>query len=70
VLLEFVKKKTAIVVGGGLGREQSVLETVREFLRRVKIPCVVDADAIHAIAGNEDVIKNKDVVLTPHVFHD
>jgi NAD(P)H-hydrate epimerase len=62
------KSKTAVVIGGGMSRKQEVLEFVLEFLRRVDLPCVIDADAIHALAIDKSVIKGKKVIITPHAY--
>jgi len=65
-VLDFVKNKTAIVIGGGMTRREEVLEFVLEFLKKIDLPCVIDADAIHAVSKNLELIKGKNFVLTPH----
>ena len=60
--------KVAVVIGGGLGRTSETQEVVLEFLKRVNLPLVIDADAIYAVAKNKEVILGKKVVFTPHVF--
>jgi len=62
-MLEFSKKKTAVVIGGGLTRNKETLSAVRIFLKKTTIPCVIDADAIYAIDGK---ISRKMFLLTPH----
>ncbi len=57
--------KTACVIGGGLGREKETSKAVQMFLKKTELPCVVDADGIHAIVKKKDVLKNN-FVLTPH----
>ena len=64
-LLKFTKGKTAVVIGSGLWRIRPVLDTVIEYVRRINLPCVVDADAIHAIAANKK-LNLKNCVITPH----
>ncbi|MFH8087032.1 MAG: NAD(P)H-hydrate dehydratase [Candidatus Aenigmatarchaeota archaeon] len=66
-LLKFTHNKNAVVIGGGLTREKEVLETVVEYLEKIDIPAVIDADAIHAVATKKEILKNKNFVLTPHV---
>jgi len=66
-LSKFTKGKTAVVIGGGLWRIQPVLDTVTEYLRRTSIPCVVDADAIHAIAKSRK-LNLKNCTITPHDY--
>jgi len=67
-LLRFTQNKTAAVTGGGLCREREILETVIEYLKNIDIPCVIDADAIHALALDKAVVKNKKFVITPHSY--
>lgn len=57
----------AIAIGPGLGRSRDA--EVRDFLSRVEVPCVVDADALNALsAGRLDPIENPPGprLLTPH----
>lgn len=42
-------RSDAVVIGPGLGREGVVLRACDDFMKRVKVPCVVDADAICAM---------------------
>ncbi len=63
---EISKNKTVVVIGGGLGREKDTLKAVRQFLSETKLPCVIDADAIHAVAGMEELLKEKKFIITPH----
>ncbi|MEM7821382.1 MAG: NAD(P)H-hydrate dehydratase [Candidatus Aenigmatarchaeota archaeon] len=67
-LIEFTKNKSAVVIGGGLCRKEEVFDAVLEYLKNLDLPCVIDADAIHAISLKKEVIKNKNFVLTPHSF--
>lgn len=60
--------KVAVVIGGGLGRSEETKETVKEYLRQSKIRAVIDADGIHAVAKNPEVLKERNFLLTPHTF--
>lgn len=64
-LFELAKNKSAVVIGGGLERRSETIVTVLSFLRGINIPCVIDADAIHAVARDKRVL-NKSFVVTPH----
>jgi len=55
----------AVVIGGGLERNKKTLVTVNKILKGLTIPCVIDADAIHAVAKNKKVLR-KDFLITPH----
>lgn len=54
-------------IGPGLGRGADIYEIVRRALCG-ETPCVLDADALNAIATNCDVFKEKScsAVITPH----
>lgn len=67
-LVEMTKNKDAVVIGGGLTRSKEVLKTVVEYLKRIDIPAVIDADAIHAVATKKEILKDKKFVLTPHPY--
>lgn len=60
------KNKTGVIIGGGLGREKETFKAVQKFLSETKLPCVIDADAIHAIAGKKNIMSGKNFVITPH----
>ncbi len=65
-LVELIKKKTAILIGGGLERREETKKTILQILKKIKIPCVIDADSIHHIKKNQEVIKGRNFLLTPH----
>ncbi|MBU5687941.1 MAG: NAD(P)H-hydrate dehydratase [Candidatus Aenigmatarchaeota archaeon] len=63
-LLKLSHKKTACVIGGGLGREKETLLAVLDFIEKSGLPCVIDADAIHALQLKPELAKNH--LITPH----
>lgn len=60
--------KSAVVIGGGMGRSPQIQEVILEFLEKVSLPVVIDADAIHAVAKNPEIVKGKPFLFTPHLF--
>jgi ADP-dependent NAD(P)H-hydrate dehydratase / NAD(P)H-hydrate epimerase len=60
--------KTAVVIGGGAGRSEETKKTIKDYLSQISIPAVIDADAIHAIAENPELISKKTFLITPHSF--
>ncbi len=62
------KGKTAVVIGGGLGRSKETQETILEYLSQLSIPAVIDADAIHAIAKKPGIGAGKNFLITPHAY--
>jgi hydroxyethylthiazole kinase-like uncharacterized protein yjeF len=61
---------TVVGIGPGLGQEGNTPEFVREFVRRVTLPMVIDADGLNAFAGKTELLKQvargRTMVLTPH----
>lgn len=66
-VLNLVKNADAVVIGGGLGRVIHTQNFVLKFLEKVNTPCVIDADAIHAVKLNPKIL-NQNHVLTPHSY--
>lgn len=64
-IFNLTKNKNAVVIGNGLGKEKETESTVLKFLSKINIPCVIDADAIHAVAKNKRILR-KIFVITPH----
>lgn len=60
--------KMAVVIGGGVGRDEETQEVIKEYLSRVNVPVVIDADAIHAVAEKPEVLAGKPFLLTPHTY--
>jgi len=60
--------KTAVVIGGGIGRSEETQELVLEFLSQVSVPVVIDADAIHALARKPQSISDQPSLITPHTY--
>lgn len=60
--------KTAVVIGGGMGRTEETQEAILEYLSQVDIPVVIDADAIHALAKNPEIISRRNFLITPHTY--
>ncbi|MGB9743227.1 MAG: NAD(P)H-hydrate dehydratase [Minisyncoccales bacterium] len=60
--------KIAVVIGGGLGRSRETQEAIREYLSQIDVPAVIDADAIHAVGQNQQIITGKNFLFTPHSY--
>lgn len=65
---EVSRGKTAVVIGGGAGRSPETQEVIGEYLSSVKVPVIVDADAIHALASKPEIFKGKNFLFTPHSY--
>ncbi len=56
----------ALLIGCGLGTSEHAKKTVFALINCNK-PTVIDADGLNALSENIDVIKDKPVILTPHI---
>lgn len=65
-ILEIAKNCDCAVIGPGLGLRSETKSAVLDVLKKIKIPVVIDADALKAIAGGKELLKKLNAVLTPH----
>lgn len=63
MLLRESRNYDAVLIGPGLGTSEDTLEAVRGFVSECRVPLVVDADGLTAIAGMR---LQCPAVLTPH----
>ena len=64
---EAAQNKRAIIVGPGLGIHPKTIALVRELYRRLKLPMVVDADALNSLAMIQKMENaSGERILTPH----
>ena len=62
-------KSDAVAIGPGLGTHKETITLVHRLIEDLKCPAVLDADALNAMIGHLDILKNcqMPLVLTPHV---
>lgn len=65
-ILDFSKECDSLVIGPGLGDRNDTKKAVTEILKGVKIPAVIDADAIKAVGEHPGILKKINAVVTPH----
>jgi len=61
-------EKTAVVLGGGMGRSPETKKAILAYLQQTKIKAVIDADGIHAVATNLDAVRGRNFIFTPHSY--
>jgi len=64
----FARDKTAVLIGPGLGRDESTREFVHTVINSLDLPMVIDADGLNCVGTNESLIKNRNAptIITPH----
>ncbi len=65
-LAENLHRYSALVIGPGLGEDREIRRTLLKIIGMVKVPTVIDADAIKLLAGEEQTFSGKPIVFTPH----
>jgi NAD(P)H-hydrate epimerase len=76
-LEKLLKGITVVGIGPGMGTEPETVAFVREFVKGVDVPMVIDADALNAIGTDTALLKDaveaakakgkpRTIVLTPH----
>ena len=58
--------KTAVVIGGGIGRSEETQKAILDYLSQISVPVVIDADAIYALSKKPEIISGKIYLITPH----
>jgi hydroxyethylthiazole kinase-like uncharacterized protein yjeF len=60
------KRAAAYFVGPGLGRNSETEKLLKQFLASLRLPTVIDADALYFLAKNPSTKLPKQSILTPH----
>jgi NAD(P)H-hydrate epimerase len=67
-IVEWLQGKSALILGPGIGTHPETVRCVHEVLRQVRIPTVLDADGLNALATVPELCGDiqAPLVLTPH----
>ena len=67
-IYSILNKKSALVIGPGLSTNKQTKELVLKLLPKIKIPTIIDADALNAVSHDVFVLKKSKahIVITPH----
>lgn len=67
-LIEKANSSTAVLFGVGMGRSDEIVYILGKFLEKCKVPVIIDADGLYALAQNKDMINSAscEIILTPH----
>lgn len=64
-----IEDKYTYGIGPGLGTSKKTKATIADFIRNIKRPIVIDADALNCIAAHPELLKvvPENSILTPHI---
>jgi NAD(P)H-hydrate epimerase len=67
-ILDAIGRFRAVAVGPGLGTAVATRDAVRELVRDIPVPLVLDADGLNAFSGDAAALKARPAttVITPH----
>ncbi|MEW6387399.1 MAG: NAD(P)H-hydrate dehydratase [Thermodesulfobacteriota bacterium] len=67
-ILDFITDKTALALGPGLGTHPETQELIRQLVRQLPQPLVIDADGVNALSADPACLKDAagPRILTPH----
>ena len=67
-IMELVDGADAVALGPGISRDPETVSLVQSLCKEIRIPKVIDADGLNALAENRAIHKElgDDTILTPH----
>ena len=68
ILIDFINKKDALIIGPGLGTSKEAKYLFFDILHNVSVPLVIDADGLNILSEDTNYLNKIDapVILTPH----
>ncbi len=65
---ELLERKDVVALGPGIGRHEDNVNAIRDFVSRLSVPLVLDADGLNAFDGQAHLLdgNKRPLVLTPH----
>lgn len=68
IIISRAQTADAVLIGPGMGRSDEAAQLLRTVLPQLKIPVILDADALYALAENPEItdICSCSLILTPH----
>ena len=63
-----MKSVKAVLIGPGMSSQSATANAIRKIIQSAQLPIIIDADAITAIAGFEEMVSNRQypTIITPH----
>jgi len=71
-IIAFTKKADCVLIGPGLSRNRQTQVLIRSLIKDIKLPIVIDADALNALAGYLRILQASSIkhpvsrIITPH----
>ena len=69
-IIAFTKKADCVLIGPGLSQNKQTQILIRSLIKNIKLPMVLDADALNALAGHLNILSTANcqlsTIITPH----
>ena len=67
-IINVMDRMDSVAIGPGLSVNDEIIEVVRNVIKESRIPLVLDADALNAVARDVSMLKEckAEIVITPH----
>ena len=67
-ILDRIEKMSVVAIGPGLSTGSDIYEIVSSLIKTIKVPLILDADALNVLAGRVEVLKehSQEIIVTPH----
>lgn len=67
-ILGLSSRQDAVLMGPGMTQNQETISLIRQLIPLIPVPLVLDADALHALAGFPELTRKREdvTVITPH----
>lgn len=69
LLVDKLKTADIVILGPGLSTGDTAVNIVKTVLENVKVPLIIDADALNIISSDTEMLKSCEstVIITPHI---
>ncbi len=67
-ILNFSKRVNAVVLGPGLSQNKATVNLIKQLIKKINVPLVIDADGINALSGEPKILLQRKAatIITPH----
>lgn len=67
-ILNFSKRVNAMALGPGLSQNKATVNLIKQLIKKINVPLVIDADGINALSGEPKILLQRKAatIITPH----
>jgi ADP-dependent NAD(P)H-hydrate dehydratase / NAD(P)H-hydrate epimerase len=68
LIMDSCSKMSVVAIGPGLSTSGDIFEIVASLIKELKLPLILDADALNVLIGRTDLLKThtQEIIVTPH----